>query len=305
LAVNKDKIKAGQVEHFWRKTFKRTSILFILGLFLNAFPNFDLQFLRIPGVLQRIAVVYFAVVLLHIYLGKWGMLAVIVFILGSYCYLLNHMPVPGYDTPSLDPLVNLEGWLDQKFLNGHIWEYDTTWDPEGILSTFPAVAIGLIGILCGRWLRSGDGKQAKLVFLYGFLLLIGGLVWDIRFPINKSLFTSSFVLFVAGVGVMLLVLLHCLMDIAGKTRYVKPFLALGLNSLAIYVASEMITVISFMIKVPLSGGDSKSLHCYLYGFFFSSWENPYVASLAWSLSFLAFLLIPSCYMYRRGIVIKI
>jgi predicted acyltransferase len=305
LAINKDKVKAGEIPHFWRKTFKRTAILFALGLFENAFPHFDLHHLRIPGVLQRIAIVYLAVVWLNLKLSNKGVLTLVAVILIGYCALLKDVPVPGYGAPSLDTAVNLEGWLDQKVLHGHIWEYDTNWDPEGILSTFPAIAMGLIGLLCGRWLRSGDETQAGLFFLYGFFMHIGGLIWNIRFPINKNLFTSSFTLFVGGAATMLLVLLHYRLDVEGKTRFTKPFLALGTNSLTIYVASEIISVLLFMIKVPVPGGHSKCLHFFLYDIFFEFWKHHYVASLAWSLSFLGVLLIPTWIMYKRGIVIKI
>jgi predicted acyltransferase len=305
LAVNKDKVRAGEIPHFWPKTFKRSAILFGLGLFENAFPYFDLHHLRIPGVLQRIALVYLAVVFLHLHLGNKGVMRAILVILVGYCILLKYVPVPGYGAPSLTGDINLEGWLDRKILRGHIWEYDTNWDPEGILSTFPAIAMGLIGVMCGRWLRSGDEKQAGLVFLYGFLMHVTGLAWNMRFPINKNLFTSSFALFVGGAAVMLLVLLHYRLDIQAKTRFTKPFLALGTNSLAIYVASEIIAVILFLIKVPLPNADPKCLHFFLYDIFFAFWKHHYAASLAWSLSFLAMLLVPTWVMYKRGVVIKI
>ncbi|WP_428558834.1 MAG: heparan-alpha-glucosaminide N-acetyltransferase domain-containing protein [Solidesulfovibrio sp. DCME] len=131
LAVNKQKVKAGEVPHFWPKTFKRTAILFGLGLFENAFPHFDLHHLRIPGVLQRIAIVYLAVVCLHLVFEKKGIVATIAVILIGYCALLKDVPVPGYGAPSLADDVNLEGWLDQKFLHGppQAWP-DTAWSPS-------------------------------------------------------------------------------------------------------------------------------------------------------------------------------
>ncbi len=305
LAVNREKVLSGQVEHFWRKAFKRTAILFALGLFENAFPHFDLHHLRIPGVLQRIAIVYISVVWLHLYCDRKTILALIVAILGGYWLLLEDVAVPGLGYPNLDDALNLEGWLDQKFLHNHIWEYDTTWDPEGLLSTIPAIGMGLIGVLCGRWLRQGGDMHLGRVFLYGLALHLGGLLWNFNFPINKNLFTSSFVVFVGGAAVMLLVLCHWWMDIRGKTWGTKPFLVLGLNALTIYMASEIINVLLYITKVQLSDGAQKCLHFYLYDVFFAFWQHHYLASLAWSLSFLLALMIPAWIMYRRNIVIKI
>jgi len=305
LSVNRQKVLAHRVGGFWGKAVRRAAVLFMLGIFLNAFPYFDLAHLRIPGVLQRIALVYLGVVWLHVYLGDKGLLATVISVLAGYWLLLRYVPVPGLGFPGPDLAINMEGWLDQKFLHGHIWEYDTTWDPEGILSTFPAVAMGLIGTLCGRWLKLADSTRVGRVFFYGLAMHLAGLLLNYDLPINKNLFTSSFVLFVGGAAVMLLVLCYWWMDIRGKTAGTKAFLAMGTNSLAIYLASEVIAVILYQIEVPAGYGGVKSLHVFILDNILVFGMNPFLHSVVWSLFFLGLLFIPAWALYKKGVVIKL
>jgi predicted acyltransferase len=304
LAVNRQKVLAHRVKGFWAKAARRAAILFALGIFMNAFPYFDLEHLRIPGVLQRIALVYLGVVWLHVRLGDKGLLTAAVSILAGYWLLLRYVPVPGLGYPDHDLAINMEGWLDQKLLHGHIWEYDTTWDPEGVLSTFPALAMGLIGTLCGRWLKLADPTRLGRVFFYGFLMHMGGLLLHLNLPINKNLFTSSFVLFVGGAAVMLLVLCYWRMDVLGKTAGTRPFLALGVNSLAIYIASEILAVVLYQIGVPAASGQATNLHSFTLGALRVFGLAPFPLSLAWSLGFLGLLFLPAWALHKHAVVIK-
>jgi predicted acyltransferase len=224
-------------------------------------------------------------------------------ILLGYWLLLACVPVPGLGHPSMNADANLEGWLDQLVLRNHIWKRKTTWDPEGILSTFPALALGLVGVLAGRWLRLG-GQRGGRVLALGLGMLLLGLLWSQRFPINKSLCTSSFVLFVGGAGIMLLVSSHWLMDVCGKVSLATPLVMLGSNPLAVYVAASFLAATLRHIKMPDGVGGTISLQAYLFRTLFSGWANGPLASLAWAVLFLSCIFLGAWALYSHRIVIK-
>jgi len=289
----------------WPHALKRAAILFLLGLVVNGFPSFHLETLRIPGVLQRIAIVYLAVLGLHLHLGKYGRVTVIVVILAGYWLLWSFVPVPGLGFPTLDYAYNLESWLDQIFMRGHLWEYDTSWDPEGILSTLPCIALGLLGTLTGDWLKAEAGPGVRTMFFSGLVLLLGGLAWDRWFPINKIITTSSFVLFVGGFSVMLLALLHRIMD-NGKARpWMVPFLSLGKNALFLYVLSELFTKVLYITKLPWIASGHKSLHFWLFDGVFRCIGNRYIASFAWAIALAIVLTGVAMIMDRRGVAVRL
>jgi predicted acyltransferase len=305
LTVDKAKVNAGEVHDFWTKVYKRAALLFLFGLIENAFPHFHWETLRIPGVLQRIAVVYLAAVWLHLRLSNRGIVAVASGIVIGYWLLLSDMPVPGYGHPSITSEENLEGWLDHVMLRGHIWEYDTEWDPEGILSTFPAIAIAMAGILCGRRMRSGTGLSWTWIFFIGLALHLGGFAFDRYCPIIKMICTSSFVLFVSGSFIMLLTLSHAVIDVKGWTRLAMPCIILGMNSLTIYLGSEFFSRILLMIKFSDGHGGTTSLHYYIFLKLFGGIQNHDLASLLWSIGYLTLMWIPAYFLYRRKIFIKL
>jgi predicted acyltransferase len=282
----------------WPRAFARAGILFALGLVVNGFPYFDLESLRIPGVLQRISLVYLAALWLHLKLSGRGVAAVAAAILTGYWLLFAYVPVPGLGRPSLDFEHNLEGWLDQFLLRGHIWEYDTTWDPEGLLSTFPCVALALFGVLAGRWIREKKRLEPWRVFLIGLAMHCGGMLWNEWFPINKLITTSSFVLFVGGVGIMLTVVVHMLLDHHPPAAWLSPVLALGENALAVFVASQILTKVFYVTKLPESLG-GMSLHFFFFEGLFGSIEDRYVASVAWAAALMAALAL-ACMAFRSA-----
>jgi len=303
LAVNRDTVLAGKMPCFWNKVVKRTCILFLLGLLENAYLRFSLENLRILGVLQRIAIVYLAAVWLHVRLGNRGIASVVITTLLGYWLLLALIPVPGLGHPSLGADANLEGWLDQLLLHNHIWKRNTSWDPEGILSTFPAIALGLIGVLAGRRLRAG-GQGAARMLAWGLGMLLLGRLWHEWFPINKSICTSSFVLFVGGAGLMLLAGSHWLMDGRGKTAWAKPLVILGTNPLTIYMAASFFAATLRHIKLPDGAGGTITLQTSLFGTLFSGWTHSSLASLAWAALFLLIMFPGAWALYTRRIVIK-
>lgn len=304
LSTPRDGVRA-KAHRIWPRALQRAALLFGLGLFVNGFPLFHLDTLRIPGVLQRIAVVYLAALWLHLHLGRYGLAAAITGILVGYWLLWSCVPVPGLGFPTLDYEYNLESWLDQMLMRGHLWEYDTSWDPEGILSTFPCIALALLGAGTGRWLKMQDGPGVWTVFLTGLTLHLGGLAWNEWFPINKIITTSSFVLFVGGVGLMLLAWLHRFMDTDLPRPWMTPFLALGKNALFIFVVSELLTKILFFTKLPWVAGNQKNLHFWLFDIFFGSLDDRHMASIAWGISWAFLLCGLAMLLDRRKILIRL
>ncbi len=289
----------------WPRALRRAAILFLLGLVVNGFPSFNLDTLRIPGVLQRIAVVYLGALWFDLHCGWRALSVAITGILAGYWLLWAFVPVPGLGFPTLDTEYNLEGWLDQMFMRGHLWEYDTSWDPEGILSTLPCVALALLGVLAGRVLRSGNAAGFPALLATGLALHCGGLAWDAWFPINKLITTSSFVLFSGGLGMALLAVCHRCFDGRPPAIWTRPFVTLGKNALFLYVFSELLTKSLHLVRVvPVAGGHG-SLHFWLFEQFSRWFDDRYVASIAWGLLLCVFLCAMATIMERRGIAPRI
>jgi predicted acyltransferase len=289
----------------------RGLILFALGLFINGFPTrFDPAHLRIYGVLQRIAICYVVVSLLELWTGWRTQVAIALACLAGYWVLMRHVAVPGYgipgqDIPLLDPDRNLVAWLDRKLLMGHL--YERTRDPEGLLSTIPAIAGCLLGLLTGKWLRSARSGATKAMALAvaGAVLIALGRTWHLWFPINKKLWTSSFVLFTAGIALVCLALCYWLADVKRFRRgWTTPILVFGKNAIAAYVFSEVLASLSYAIRIG-SGRQSTTLQDYVYTHLFAPWASPANASLAYSLAYVFLCWLVMAVLYRRGVFLKI
>src|SRR5688572_18757571 len=185
-----------------REALRRALVIAGLGLFMAAYPYFDLATVRIPGVLMRIAICYFAAWGIRRLGGARVHAAIAVILLVAYWYLMTRVPLPGGAAPSLDPETNLGAWWDRTLFGAHLWKASKTWDPEGLLSTLPAIATTLLGMLAGDWLRSPhDGNRKTLGLLgAGLILTVAGMAWGASFPINQRLWTSSYVLLTAGLA---------------------------------------------------------------------------------------------------------
>jgi len=299
-------------------TLRRTVIIFLLGLLVNSFPHFSLHTLRIYGVLPRIAICYFVVATLYLISPGWrSMAAIVVAALGTYWILMRFVPVPGYglpghDVPFLDRDGNLVAWIDRQiFSSSHL--YEGTRDPEGLLSTIPSLATALIGMLTGIWLRTGRSLAEKvrgIAIAGGTGLLLGGL-WNLWFPLNKKLWTSSFVLFAGGLSLLLLALSIWTVDIqnaaAGnqdrsrRTRLFTPLLVFGTNAITAYVFSELLS--STLESIHLRS--SSNLQEWLYHSILAIVPHPAFASLLYSLGFVAVCWLPVYVLYSRRIFIKI
>ena len=280
-----------------RHTVRRSVVLFAIGLALNGLASLDLATWRIPGVLQRIALAYCAAALIALYFTTRARVLWIAALLAGYWLLMRFVPVPGYglpgrEIPLLHPDANLVAYLDRKFMLGHLWE--TTRDPEGILSTLPAIATTLCGVLTGAWLRSVRSAQQKLVGMlqYGGAGVIAGELWGIWFPINKKLWTSSYVLLTAGLALICLALCYWMTDMKRhRGGWNKPFLILGSNAITAYVLSELI-------------GGALSWRGYVFLRDLASF-SPAVASLLHSFVVLGLCFVPVWVMYRKRVFLKI
>ena len=295
--------ETGADKYVYMKIFKRTLILFTLGLFLNGFPYFDFSILRIPGVLQRIALVFCICAILYLKCSKKTLMIFSGSMLIAYWIIMCFISVPGLGHSSLEPEANMGAWLDRLIMPGHLWKYSLTWDPESLLGTIPAVASGLIGVLTGEWLNSEKDNKEKVIglFITGFTLIIGGLIWDSFFPVNKNLWTSSFVLYTSGIALNTLALCYYFLDIVKIQKgWTVPFLSFGSNAITAYFIAELFSRVIGEIKV----GDT-DLHSWLFQHLFASWLNPYNASLAMAVVMVILLWLPLRQMYKRNILIKI
>jgi predicted acyltransferase len=236
------------------RIIRRTVILFVLGLLLNIFPSFQLSNIRIPGVLQRTALCYFFASVIVLKCGLRGRMLWLIALLASYWVMMRFVPVPGIGAGVLEPGENFAAWVDSHFLNGYMWSYyDGKWDPEGIVSTIPAIATTLFGVLTGQWLRSSASERRKTAGMLcsGVLLLIAGQILSHWLPINKSIWTSTFSIFMAGLAIVCLALFYWFIDIAGFSRWTKPLIILGLNPIALYMLSQILG--NMLPSVDLSG----------------------------------------------------
>lgn len=288
----------------YRRVLKRAVIIFLLGLFLNLLPNFDFATLRVAGVLQRIAIVYGVAALVALNTGVIGQAITAVGLLLGYWIALMWIPVPGHGAGVLTPESNLAAYIDGLLLPGRMWQ--GTWDPEGILSTIPAVSTTLFGVLAGHWLRSGKDRRviAPAMLLVGLAMIVAGLVFDNWFPINKNLWTSSFVVFTAGAAQVGLTICYWLCDVQGYRKWFFPAIVFGANPITVYVLSGMLGDI--ISAWPIGSGDQgMSLQQWILANVFLPWTSSMNASLAYAICFLLFWFIIMSLFYRFRIFIKI
>jgi predicted acyltransferase len=219
--------------------------------------------------------------------------------------LMTLIPVPGYGAGVLTEDGNLAGYVDRLLLNGHL--YARTWDPEGILSTLPAVGTALIGVLAGQHLKSNAKPQTKTVNLlfFGILSLAIGSVWDFWFPINKNLWTSSYVAFTSGIALILLATCFFIIDAKGCIAWTKPFTVLGLNSIFIYALSEIVNLTLIYTNIPIAENTTLSLKSLIYERLFASWAGPLHGSFIYALAYLAFCWTIAAILYRKRIFVKV
>lgn len=285
------------------------SILFIY-LFLAYSGIEAYQDVRLPGVLQRIAIVYFAVSLLYLKSNQRTQILVASLLLLGYWAVMALIPVPGIGEANFDKGTNLASWIDSILLKGHMYRGTVTWDPEGILSTIPSIATGIIGLLIGQLLHRSIPKIeiAKKMAITGIALIIVAQIWSIVFPINKSLWTSTYVLYTAGLATVCLALLYYLIDTLNLKKGIKLFLIWGVNPMIVFFFSQIIPqgLVMIQFKNPHNPDQQINLLDYLYSFgiapFFS---NPMTASLAGALTYVAIWTFILWIFYKNKLIFKV
>ena len=283
-----------------RQTLKRAAVLFGLGLVMNAWyllTKSDAVF-RIPGVLQRLAVCYAASSALFLYMTPQLQAAASFGGLLAYWLLLRWWG-------DLTPAGNLPAIVDRFLLGKHL--YTPAFDPEGVLSTLPAIAQSQAGVLTALWLRCdrSDAKKTSGMAAAGAILAVLGLAWSPFFPINKALWTSSYVLFTTGLALLALAGLHWLIDLRGKGVWSKPFEALGVSALAAYILSGMGVRLMHLWHLARPDGSAGNLRYWLTDHLFAPWLSPQAASLGFSLAYLTAWILVFRALYKRNIIIKV
>lgn len=285
-----------------RAAARRALILFALGVFLYAYPTFDFNTFRILGVLQRIAICYLAAVAIYLFTGIRGQILIAAACLIGFALLMFFAPVPGYGSGRLDIEGNFAHYVDRIVLGSHNYVNTKTWDPEGIISTIPAIGTCLIGLLAGHLLAAKQelARRTTWMFLIGNVLIAAAFVWDPWLPINKSIWTSSFVLLMAGIDFVLFAAILWLIDGEGYRRFTTPLVILGQNAIAVYLSSELIDIT--LQSIPMG---ATSLRVWLYETWFAPLAAPVNASLLYAVSYMLFNFAIAYLLHRRGWLLRV
>ncbi len=303
-----------------RQIVRRAGIIFALGLLINWFPFYTwtgdfpsfgarvvdrLYHVRFMGVLQRIGIAYLLGALLALRASARTLIVALCVILVGYWLVMSLGPLsPAAATvaASVDRAL-----LDWGPYGNHIWNQSVTWDPEGVLTTLPAVGTVLLGVLAGRWIGSPRPIAERLngLFAAGALLMVAGLIGNWWFPINKNLWTSSYVLFTGGMAAVSLGLCIWLVDVVGIRWWTRPFLPFGVNPIVAFVGAEVMARLIYSVVLVQMDGKSVSLETAVYNVMLASWLSPKVASVAFALGFVLLWLGVLTVLYRRKIVLKI
>ncbi len=297
-----------------RKVLRRSAVIFGLGLMLVTYPFFvfhpefqlmDLETFRILGVLQRIAICYLAVSLLYLYAKPRSEVVLAAVILLGYWASLALVPVPGYGAGALDtPEGTLTAYIDRAVLGGHLWaQAGGIWDPSGFFGTFPAIVTTLIGVWTGRLLLSHRSPLEKAIrmLVWGLAALTAGYVWDWFFPINKGLWTSSYVLFTGGLAMCGLGVCYWIADVQQRSRWTGPFVVFGVNAITVYVLSELLVKTIGTIRI----GGGVSVQGWIFRNLFTPLGPPRFTSLLYAISWVLCMYAVAYALYRRKIIIKV
>ncbi len=298
-----------------RQILRRGATIVLFGLLLSVFPFYQLDrwvHIRIPGVLQRIGVAYACSALITMRGTLKQQVLVLVALLYGYWFAMTLLPVPGADggigANLLDaPSRTLAAWLDRTLLGGHLWVSSKTWDPEGPFSTIPAIGTAMLGVFTGRWIGSDRPLEERLngLFAAGALAMMVGLMWHWSFPINKSLWTSSYVVFTAGMACVAIATISWIIDVRRVTRWTRPFVIYGVNPIIAFVGSgAMARLIYSLWKVDIEGKPT-AVQAVVYEKLFHSWLEPQNASLAFAITFVLFWYAILWALWRKNIIFKV
>jgi predicted acyltransferase len=284
----------------YKKIVVRSIKIFAVGIFLNLLPDFDFSDLRYTGTLPRIAIVFLVCALLFLNTSFLQQVWIGVTILLGYWLAMTLIPTPGYGKVMLEPGINLAAWIDSKFLPGKMWQ--GTWDPEGILSTFPSIVSGITGLLAGKLLVSSRSPERKVICLMvvGLASAGAGYIWGLTFPVNENLWTSSFVLVTSGMAAMVLGAAYYTVDVRGLTWGTRTGIIFGANAITVYVLADILALIFYRLPVaghPLNVHGVSVLH--------SMGMSQEFAGMLYSLFFVCINFVPAFILYRKKIFIKL
>ena len=314
-----------------RQILRRGGIIFLLGLLMSAFPFYQWgtiegmtdpsildriawrwDHVRILGVLQRIALVYGASALLTLRTTLKQQVIILAALLYGYWFAMTLIPIPGKDIGALlldDKSETLAAHIDRAILGTkHIWTGSVTYDPEGILSTIPAIGTAILGVIAGRWIAERGRPLVERIaglLAVGCLAMVAGLMWHWSFPINKNIWTSSYVLFTAGMACASLATIMWIIEEHDIRWWTKPFVIYGVNPIVAFVGSGVLARIIYTLwKVEYEGAPT-AVQAVFYKEVFASWLEPRNASLAFALTTVLFWFAILAVMYRRRIFLKI
>ena len=302
-----------------RQLFKRAAIIFLIGLTLNFIPAFNVETLRIPGVLQRIAICTMLAAPIVVYVDWKQQCVWIIGLLLAYTVLMLLVPVPDVQgliaAGVLEPGRDFGAYVDRLLLEGHLWAKSKTWDPEGLVSTLPALCSQLFGVLTGRWLLSKTSVAEKTVWMMvaGLACLWIGAMIDATFmPINKSLWTVSYCVFMTGWALLVFSVFYWLMDanesatLRNQTsRFFLPFTIYGMNALFIFAFSGLIAKMLGFIKLSQDPGGTLSLKAVLYAPLQALPIAPVNASLSFALLFNLMMFLVAWVMWKKKWFVKV
>ena len=318
-----------------RQIVKRGLMIFLAGFLLNGFPYFTwsavdgianptflervvdrLYHWRIMGVLQRIGLAYMFAALLSFRSTLKQQVAIIACLLFGYWFAMTLLPVPPNGYLGIDVLNNapetLAAYFDRALLDwgkfgNHLWINSLTWDPEGPFSTIPAIGTAMLGIICGRWIGTARPLSERLagMFAVGSLAMMLGLMWHWSFPINKSLWTSSYVLFTAGMAALALGTCMWIIDEHRITRWTKPFVIYGMNPIVAFVGSGIMARLIYSVFKVNSNGKPIALESWIFQTFYASWLPARDASLLFAITFVLVWFAILSELYRRKIFLKL
>jgi predicted acyltransferase len=285
----------------YKKIVTRSIIIYLLGLFLWLWPDFDFSAIRWTGVLQRISVVFLACALIFLNTNWKQQIWIGISILVAYWIIVAYIPVPGIGKPELSlPEKNWANYLDTLIMPGVLWQ--KTWDPEGILSTFPAIVSGISGMLIGKLYLSvkDEYRRVAWIFFAGFMMFLAGGIWNWFFPVNKNLWTSSYVLYTSGLGTIGWAATILVVDILGYTRWTKLGVVYGANAITSYVLAGMLTLVFYRMNI---GGASIN-YWFMNGFTMAG-ISPKLGSMIYAILYMLIIYTPALILYKRKIFIKV
>ena len=283
-----------------RKIIFRSIKIFLVGIFLSLLPSFDFDNIRITGVLQRISLVFLFCSFIFLYAETRTQVWIGAITLLGYWLVMTLVPTPGVGHVALERGVNLAAWVDSVLLPGRLWQ--GTWDPEGILSTFPSIVTGITGMLAGKLLLSKRTPHEKVILLmvFGFVSVMIGYVWGLTFPVNKNLWSSSYVLVTSGLASLLLGIMYYVVDILRYTSGTKPGIIFGSNAIAIYVISDVISYLFYLIPFG-----SLALNEHFMNGLTSVGLNSKFVSMLYAMIFVSINFMIAWVLYKKKVFIKL